>query len=122
MKRHKYRAEPVRYNGVRYDSKAEAARAVELDLLQRAGEITTWIGQPTVRLGCAENIYRPDSLVIPPIGLPWFEDVKGFETPKFRRDKKLWRAHGRLPLRIITGGAVVETIYPDSWTKEERDV
>jgi hypothetical protein len=98
------------HNGVRYASKAEAARAAELDQLKRAGEILTWIGQPTVRLGVPENVYRPDFLVIPSPGLPWFEDVKGHETAKFRRDKKLWARYGDLPLNIIKKGRVVEVI------------
>lgn len=140
----KYRAAPTVYGGVKYASKAEAARAAELDLLLKAGEIVDWIGQPTVRLGVPENVYRPDFLVIgldsyvgamrdaslkagPGLGVPrdritrpdkallgaWYEDVKGAETAKFKRDKKLWRAYGRLPLHIIRGGQTVEVIQPE---------
>ena len=114
MTRSKYRSKPTIYNGVRYASKAEAARACEFDFLLRAGHILLWIGQPTIRLGVPENVYRPDFLVIPTEGLPWFEDVKGVETQKFRRDKKLWARYGKLPLRIITGGRTVEVIEPSS--------
>lgn len=121
----KYRAIRTVYAGVSYQSKAEAARAAELDLLLKAGEIVDWIGQPKVRLGVPENVYVPDFLVLTwvPQALradggqgmiyPHYEDVKGVETPKFRRDKSLWKAYGRLPLRIIKGGRVVEIITPD---------
>jgi hypothetical protein len=112
FRRPKYKAEPSIYNSVRYASRAEASRAAELDILLKAGRILAWFGQITVRLGVPENIYRPDFLVIPSDGVPWFEDVKGFETPKFRRDKKLWKAYGRLELRVIRNGGVVETITP----------
>jgi hypothetical protein len=108
----KYRSQPRRYNGILYASRAEAARAEELDLLVAAGELVWWIRQPTLYLGCAENVYRPDFLVIPVKGRPFFEDVKGVETQKFARDKKLWRSYGRLELRIIKGGSVVEIIDP----------
>ena len=110
MRRNKYNARPTVYNGVRYASKAEAERALSLDIMLQAGEVLDWIGQPTTRLGVPENVYRPDFLVIPLTGRPWYEDVKGRETAKFRRDKKLWAAYGRLELRIITGARVVEVI------------
>ena len=40
----------------------------------------------------------------------WAEDVKGVETPAFRKNKRLWKSYGPCPLRIIRGGKVVETI------------
>lgn len=101
-RRSKYRAVPTEYQGVRYASKAEAKRAVELDLLVRAGEVLWWIGQPTYRLGCAENVYRPDFLVVTPRGVH-VEDVKGKETAKFRRDRRLWKSYGPCDLHIIKG-------------------
>ena len=51
MRPHKYNAKPTVYNGVRYASKAEAARAMELDALAKSGKIDFWIGQPIFRLG-----------------------------------------------------------------------
>ena len=113
MRPHKFNAMPTVYNGVRYASKAEAARAVELDALQARGTIDFWIGQPLFRLGCAENTYRPDFLVYAESYIDdpiWAEDVKGMETPAFRKNKRLWKAYGPCPLRIIRGGKCVETI------------
>ena len=114
VRSHKYNAQPTVYNGVRCASKAEAARAMELDALMYAyGEIRFWIGQPIFRLGCAENVYRPDFLVIGGDNSDrnvWAEDVKGVETAAFKKNKRLWKAYGPCPLRIIRGGKVVETI------------
>lgn len=101
------------YDGVRYDSKAEASRAQDLDRLVLAGEVLTWFRQVTVRLGVPENVYRVDFLVIPKTGTPWCEDVKGHETSKFKRDKLLWRKYARIPLHIIKRRATVEIIEPE---------
>ncbi len=46
----KYKNIPQYYNGVRYDSKKEARKAWELDMLKRAGEITGYESHPTIKL------------------------------------------------------------------------
>jgi len=125
-RQNKFRSKRTEYNGRTFASKAEAARAAELDLLLKAGEIIEWIPQPVFRLGVPENKYVADFLVVgtvraeyPPngvnyIAIPvWVEDIKGAETPKFRRDKKLWQAYGRLPLVIRRNGVEVERIIPE---------
>lgn len=118
----KYRAQRTEYKGVLYDSKAEAARALELDLLLLAGELLEVVSQPRVFLGCRENKYVPDFLVIPLAGgVAFYEDVKGAETPKFKRDRELWRRFGRLDLRIIRGGQVVEIVTPQRGKSGEED-
>jgi hypothetical protein len=108
-KRSKYRNVPTVYAGVRYDSKGEATRARELDTAAQVGLIRFWVRQPTFRLGVPENIYRADFLVV---GLDdvWVEDVKGAETAKFRRDKKLWAAYGPCRLVVVRGGVGTEII------------
>lgn len=108
----KYRAIPTEYNGVRYASKSEAARAAQLDLECQGSNIRSWwIGQPVFRLGVAENVYRADFLVVRGMDV-WAEDVKGARTAKFNRDVKLWRRFGPCELRIIKGGKCVEVITP----------
>lgn len=99
----KFRATPTVYNGVRYSSKAEAAYAEQLDLLVREGAIRWWLGQPKFYLGDTANEYRPDFLVVPPSerGVPYTVDVKGVETPKFKRDAKLWKEYGPCPLHVV---------------------
>lgn len=103
----KYRNERTRYKGVMYDSKAEAANAAHLD---ENPLILWWIGQPRFRLGCAENVYVADTLVVPLVGDVFAQDVKGFWTPKFKRDVKLWRKYGPCPLWIISGGKLQQVI------------
>ncbi len=112
----KYRSKPTIYNGVRYASKAEADRAETLDILIRCEEIAIWIPQPKFRLGVPENIYVADFFVVHTDGSYWVEDVKGYETPKFKRDKKLWKAYGPCRLDLIMRGRVKESIEP----KEKR--
>lgn len=88
-------------NGVVYASKAEMLRADELDGFLRLALVVHVIEQPLVRLGCAENKYHPDFFVVDDAGKFWYEDVKGHETIAFNRWKRLWRAHGPAPLRIL---------------------
>ncbi len=114
----KYRNTRTTYDGVSYDSKAEARRAEVLDQYKRAGLIRGWIRQPTFRLGCAENVYRPDFLVFGPNGETWAEDVKGAETAKFKRDKKLWARYGPCVLHILKGKHT-EEIDPTQERSEE---
>lgn len=108
-KPNKYGAKPKVYNGVRYASTAEADRAMTLDQYKGHGAIYWWIGQPRFRLGCPENVYVADFLVVGPKGT-WVEDVKGKETAKFKKDKRLWMAYGPCDLWIIKGGKCVEVI------------
>lgn len=97
---HKYRAVPTVYNGIRYDSRSEATYAALLDSKVAAGSVLWWVRAPTFHLGCPENTYRPDFLVVTREGV-YLVDVKGRETAKFRRDKKLWAAYGPAPLKIV---------------------
>lgn len=100
----KYGAVRTEYNGRSYASKAEATRAQVLDYLKAAGEIREWTPQPRFQLGVPENVYVADFLVTGADGSVWVEDVKGHETEKFRRDRRLWRAYGPHPLHVIRGG------------------
>jgi hypothetical protein len=100
----KYQNVRTVYDGVRYDSRAEARRAAELDLLVKIGEITGWTRQVTFRLGCPENTYRVDFLVFGVCNgkqVVWAEDVKGVETQTFKRNKRLWARYGPCPLHIL---------------------
>ena len=111
----KYKAIRTEYGGRWYASKAEAARAAELDLLLRAGKIAWWLPQVPICLGLPENRYVVDFLVAESDGggnsvTVHAEDVKGTETAKFRRDVKLWLAYAPFPLWIIKRGKVREII------------
>jgi len=101
-KRHKYGAKKTVWDGKSYPSKAEAERAAYLHALKCAGEVLGYIEQPKWELGVRENVYRPDFLVWYRDGRVVAEDVKGAESPKFRRDKRMWARYSWIPLHIVT--------------------
>jgi len=88
------------YRGRCYDSRMEMKYAIHLDYLVSAGDVADWIPQPSVQLG-EDTAFRPDFLVIEKTGIPYYVDVKGKETPRFRMIKKLWAKYGRLNLHVV---------------------
>ena len=89
------------WNDKTYASKAEMIYAQHIGMLKKAGEVSVCIEQPKVWLGVPECKYVPDFFVVYEDGKYEFIDVKGNETAKFKRDKKLWKAYGDCPLRIV---------------------
>lgn len=98
-KRHKYNAQPTIIDGIRFDSKKEARRYVELNQMQAQGLIHDLALQPRFELleaftdktgkrhrainYTADFEYREgDNIVI--------EDVKGVETAVFKIKRKLF--------------------------------
>jgi hypothetical protein len=61
-----------------YDSMAEAGRAMQLDLLWKAGEVLFWLPQP--RFPISGGNYYGDFQVHWADGRVTFEDVKGRDT------------------------------------------
>jgi len=115
--RHKYRVAPKEERTARgrvYASKAERLYADQLYVLLAGGAIKSIEEQPKVTLGIPENVYIPDFHVIYRDGPAEWIDVKGFETKKFRHDKKLWKKYGPGPLRIVRKGKTVEVIHPST--------
>lgn len=91
----KYGAKRTVYNGQTYDSKREAARAAELDLLVKARELRGWFRPETIPLvvnGIKVCGYRPDFHVIRGDGDWWLEDVKGTIAAHSRIKMDLFRA------------------------------
>jgi hypothetical protein len=94
----KYRNVPTEVDGLRFASKAEAARYVALKTLQLAGEVRWFIRQPRFDLGNG-IVYVADFLVVweanersfEPVRVT-VEDVKGVETDVFKLKKKLFNA------------------------------
>ncbi len=111
QKRSKYRNVRAEYNGLHFDSKAEAARAKLLDMMIQGGLVLWWLPQIKFRMGVPENVYIVDFLVVGKDGIR-AEDVKGKETAKFQHDKRLWRAYGPCPLWIVKVGKI-EVIDPN---------
>lgn len=88
------------FQGRTYASKAERLYAEILWGRLKQRTIQLLIEQPTLWLGVPENVYRPDFFVMVN-GQCQFIDVKGVETPAFRKVKKLWASYGQCPLHII---------------------
>jgi hypothetical protein len=101
----KYRAVRTEYNGRKWPSKAHAEHAANLDSLVLAGEVAWYLIEVPISLGVPENRYVVDFLV----GIRYMvntyyihaEEVKGVETAKFRRDKRLWKSYGPFPLKVF---------------------
>ena len=101
----KYRNVPTVIDGLRFSSKAEAARYSELKLLQAANQVRWFIRQPRFDLGNG-IVYVADFLVVWNADETTFsdtrvtvEDVKGVETDVFKLKRKLFEArYGELTL------------------------
>lgn len=118
----KYHAKRTKYNGVAYDSKAEAARAAELDLLVKSGAVTYWLRQVTFRLG-EDTTWKADFvrftyMTVPGLWRVWVEEVKAqkarpaspgvkyrpaIEGREFPKIRKLWPKYGPFPLIVYYG-------------------
>lgn len=104
---HKYRAKRTTWNGEIYDSKAEANRAAQLTLLQKAGKILAFKRgeRDTLIDGSTRSrkvTYRVDFIVWGINGEQWAEDVKGFVPREFRIKAILWeQKHPDIPLRVV---------------------
>ncbi len=91
-RRHKYRATPVMLNGIRFDSKREAQRYLQLLMLQRAGDIADLELQPEFVIATKprKRVYRADFRYTETgTGATVVEDVKGFDTETSRLKRAL---------------------------------
>ena len=92
----KYKAKPTVIEGIRFASKKEGARYLELRLLEKAGEITDLSLQPVIHCNVGgEHVcdYRADFFYIDrrnPVGT--WEDCKGFRTQVYKLKAKLVKA------------------------------
>ena len=100
-KSHKFMAKQTIVNGIKFPSKAEANRYVELSILKQAGQIKDFERQPVFKLHAGIK-YVADFKVIYNDGHEEIEDVKGMETPVFRLKEKLFKAdYPDVVLRVI---------------------
>lgn len=112
MPRNKYRAKPtVCIHGHKHASKREAARCVELHILQQTGEIADLEveptfhfvidGQPLKMSNGHKAKYRPD-FIYTENGQEIAEDVKGFVVRDFPLRAALFRAcFPTIELRVV---------------------
>jgi len=103
MRFNKYRVAPKAErtrDGITYASKAEMEYAALLDEFD--GLVYSKIErQIRVELGVPENVVVIDFRVTENNGEVLYIEVKGVETPKFRRDMRLWRAYGPGTLYVV---------------------
>lgn len=97
----KYRNKPTVVQGVKFASKKEAKRWVDLQMLEAAQRVRNIRRQAEYRLEVAGFLickYRADFVFDELLAGAWVEvveDVKGYRTPEYRFKKKLMRAcHG----------------------------
>lgn len=109
-RRSKYHAKPTVVDGIRFHSAREAARYLELRLLQKAGEIVGEIEtQPPFPLIIANRFgedikighYFGDFLYTRADGEVVCEDIKGVDTALSKLKRKLVAASYGLEVRVI---------------------
>ncbi len=108
-RRSKYNAQRTEYNGVMYDSKAEAKHAQGLDAQIMVGEVAWVLRQVPIQLG-PDFKNRVDFLVAMK-GIcpgPYFsvhaEEVKGVRTRDFSKVVELWPKYAPINLWIYEDG------------------
>lgn len=103
--KNKYNAQKTEYNGVIYDSKAEARRAQELDILLASGYISDLKRQEKLDFFVNNKkmfTYIPDFTYFDNTKqIHVYEDVKGVQTPVFRIKKKCIEAYYNIKIDII---------------------
>ncbi len=108
MRRSKYGSVRTEVDGIRFDSKAEAARYGELSLLLRSGAISDLRRQvryPLTVNGMKVCDYLADfTYVDAKTGKTITEDVKGTLTDVYRLKKKLMAAIHGITIQEVTKG------------------
>lgn len=98
MRRHKFGAVKTERNGFKFDSKKEARRFDDLNLLIRAKEVVFFLRQVPFHLP-GNVTYRVDYQIFWANGEVTFEDVKGMRTPTYIMKKKM--VESLYPIKII---------------------
>ena len=99
---HKYHAAPTSIDGLRFDSKAEAGRYVDLRLLQKAGEIVFFLRQVPFDLPGGVK-YKADFMIFWADGSVTVEDVKGYDTPQSRLKRRQVEALYPVTIELVKG-------------------
>jgi hypothetical protein len=87
MIRHKFNAKPSTYDGIKFASKKEQKRYLELRVLESAGDILFFLRQTPMHLTGGVK-YVCDFLIFWADDTVTFEDVKGMRTPMYKLKKK----------------------------------
>jgi hypothetical protein len=97
----KYKAIKTTVDGIKFDSKKEAARYSNLKILEKAGNILDLSLQPRFDLiinGVKCGFYKADFKYIED-GKEIIEDVKGMKTPVYNLKKRLIKAIYNIDIR-----------------------
>ena len=96
--RHKFKAKPQEYDGIKFPSKAEAKRYIELKVLQEKGEVLFFLRQVPFHLAGGVK-YVCDFMIFWADGSVTIEDVKGMKTTLYIAKKKM--VESTYPIEII---------------------
>jgi hypothetical protein len=100
----KFRNEPKTVDGIRFASKLEANRYLQLKMMKAGGLITDFIIQQTYYLevnGLHICRYIADFVITWADGRVTIEDTKGVETPEFKIKKKLMLAIHGIEIELV---------------------
>lgn len=87
MLRHKFKAKPCEYDDIKFASKKEAKRYLELQALKRFGEVVFFLRQTPFHLTGGVK-YVCDYVVFWKNGEVTIEDIKGMRTDMYKLKKK----------------------------------
>lgn len=99
----KYKSEPIVIDGIRFDSKKEARRWAQLQLLQRAGEISgldrqvkiALLGRDgPIRTPTGRQAYYVADFTYWEKGVQIWDDSKGYRTPEYLLKRAILAAQG----------------------------
>ena len=76
-------------DGIKFHSKKEAQRYLDLKVLRANGDVLWFIRQVPFYLSATEEKYLADFLIVWATGAITVEDVKGVRTKDYLRKKKL---------------------------------
>lgn len=100
--KHKFNAKAQNYDGIKFPSKAELQRYIELKALIKTGEVLFFLRQVPFHLPGSIK-FVCDYLVFWADGTVTFEEVKGVKTPLYIAKKKMVEA--------IYGIKIIEMMY-----------
>lgn len=98
MLKHKFRAIPTELDGIKFASRKEAKRYIELRLLEKSGELLFFLRQVPFHLP-ANVKYVCDFLCFWKDETVTIEDVKGIKTPLYILKKK--QVEATYPVKIM---------------------
>lgn len=98
MLRHKFNAIRCEHDGIKFASKKEGKRYLELKQLKQNGDVVMFLDQIPFRLAGGTKYYL-DFQIFWADGNVTHEDVKGMRTPMYKLKKK--QVEALYPIKII---------------------